>query len=351
VTTIRIAHAEPRPGRLANGGFHTRGHLVVLADDAARRAVPIWMQGADDLAHLLERPAGQTIADGVPQELAIRLLGAARARVTGVDIDLTEAGATELSPEVTVARIGLAGPTGTRQLTADLGLGLALAAAADAPVRLPDSVLDRLAVAVPGDDLLTPFLGRVPPATWPPSGPTPPRWPLATLRGRPRYEPRNLDFADGLDRWDLDSWPEPGPDQPGSADGEPDYAAAADGPSAVLSSAAPRPAGSAALVQAVYADDYRGTTVTFSGELNGDLPSGQAGLRLEILLHWWRGQASREDHGVTITGRRDWAGHEITARIPADADLIRFGITLNGPGRIALRNPDLRITGPEAGTA
>ena len=49
--------------------------------------------------------------------------------------------------------------------------------------------------------------------------------------------------------------------------------------------------------------------------------------------------------------RRDWACHEITARIPADADLIRFGIVLNGPGRIALRKPSLRITGPEAGTA
>lgn len=41
VTTLRIAHAEPRPGRLANGEFQTRGHLVVLADDASHRAVPI----------------------------------------------------------------------------------------------------------------------------------------------------------------------------------------------------------------------------------------------------------------------------------------------------------------------
>ena len=351
MTTIRIAHAEPRPGRLANGGFHTRGYLVVLADDAGHRAVPIWMQGADELANLLERPAGQVITDSVPQELATRLLGAARARVTGVDIDVTEAGATELSPEVTVARIGLASPTGTRQVTADLGLGLALAVAAGAPVRLADAVLDRLAVPVQGDDLLTPFLDRVPPAAWPPPGPTPPRWPLATLRGRPRYEPRNLDFAGGLDRWDLDCWPGPDPDRPGAADGEPDYAAAAEGPSAVLSSTVPRPAGSAALVQAVYADDYRGTAVTFSGEISGDLLAAQAGLRLEILRHWWRGAGTREDHGLTVAGRRrDWTGHEITARIPADADLIRFGIALNGPGRIALRNPDLRITGPDAGT-
>jgi hypothetical protein len=56
VTTVRIAHAEPRPGRLANGGFHTRGYLVVLADDAGHRAVPIWMPGAGDVADLLERP-------------------------------------------------------------------------------------------------------------------------------------------------------------------------------------------------------------------------------------------------------------------------------------------------------
>ena len=294
--------------------------------------------------------AGQAMTDRVPQELTIRLLSAARVRVTGVDIDVTEAGVAELRPEVTVTRIGLAGPTGTRQVTADLGLGLALAAAAAAPVRLADTVLDQLAVPVPGDDLLTPFLGGVPPAAWPPPGPTPPRWPLATLRGRPRYEPRNLDFAAGLDRWDLDSLPGPAQDGPGAADEEPDYAAAAEGPSVVLSGTVPRPGGSAVLVQAIYADDYRGTDVTFTGEISGDLRTGQGGLRLEVLRRWWRGEGTREDHSLTIDGRPGWTGHEITARIPADADLIRFGIALNGPGRIALRNPDLRVASPGAGT-
>ena len=67
MTTVRIAHAEPRPGRLANGGFHTRGYLVVLADDVGHRAVPIWIQGAGDLADLLERPADQIVTDAVPQ--------------------------------------------------------------------------------------------------------------------------------------------------------------------------------------------------------------------------------------------------------------------------------------------
>jgi hypothetical protein len=344
VTTLRIAHAEPP----------VISNLVVLADDAGHRAVPIWWRGHGvfELSGLLERsgrPADQVITADVPQELTTRLLGAARARITGVDIDLTVPDAGELSPEVTVARIGLTGPAGTRQVIADLGLGLALAAAAGAPVRLDDAVLDRLAVPVPGDDLLTPFVDRAPPGIPGLSG-CRPRWPLATLRGpRPRYEPRNLDFAAGLDRWDLDSWPgqgpdRPDPDRPGAVDGEPDYTAAAEGPAAVLSSVVSRPAGSAAVVQAIYADDYRGATVTFSGEIRIDALAGQAGLRLEVLWLW---RPVREDHGLTIAGRpRAWTRHQITARIPSDAHLIRFGISLTGPGRVALRNPDLRVAEP-----
>ena len=287
MTTVRIAHAEPRPGRLANGEFQTRGHLVVLADDAGHRAVPIWMRGdpgAGDLSHLLELaglPAGQVIAADVPQELTTRLLGAARARVTGVDIDMTEAGAAELSPEVTVARIGLAGPAGTRQVTADLGLGLALAAAA------------------------------------------------------------------GLDRWDLDAGP-------GSAPGsEPDYAAAAEADSAVLSSSVPRPAGSAALVQAIFADDYRGATVTFRGRFRTPEGTGPAGLFLRVMkprdLHGpFTAQAALADpanHTVTLEGRGDWSTHDVIAPIPDDANTVAFGLFLAGPGRIELRDPELTRAG------
>jgi hypothetical protein len=170
VTTVRIAQAEPLPGRQANGGFRTRGYLVVLADDAGHRAVPIWMPGAGFLATLLNRPSDQVIADEVPPDLTTRLLGAAGARVSGVDVDITEAAASELSPEVTVARIGLTGPAGTRQVSTDLGLGLALAVAAGAPVRLAGALLDRVAVPVPGDDLVTPFLNRVPPNARPEPG-------------------------------------------------------------------------------------------------------------------------------------------------------------------------------------
>jgi hypothetical protein len=341
MTTVRIAHAEPRPGRLANGGFSTRGFLVVLADDLGHRAVPIWMQaqpGDGDLSQILELaagPPGEIVTADAPEELTARLLRAAGARVIGVDIDVTAPGTDELTPQASVARIGLDGPAGTQQVTAALGLGLAMAAAAGAPVRLADAVLDRVARPVRGDDLLTPFLDRVPPAGQ-----------AVTLPGqRPRYEPRNMSFANGLNRWDLDRDPrrEANQDHPAA-----DYSATADGQSAVLSSAVPRPVGSAALVQTIFADDYRGATVVFRGQSRAEPPTEQAGLRLEILRHPWRGGRAREDHGVAVSDDHDWNSYEITVLIPEDADMIRFGITLTGHGRVALRNPELRPAEPRS---
>jgi hypothetical protein len=348
MTAVRIAHAEPRPGRTGNGEFHTRGHLVVLADDAGGRAVPIWLRdepGQDDLSQLVElarRPAGEVIAADAPEELTARLLRAAGASVTGVDIDVTAADVDELSPQVTVARVRLAGSAGTRQVAASLGLGLAMAAASGAPVRVPDAVMDRLAVPVTGEDLLTPFLDRVPPIGRAGSGGGPAGRPMIGLPGkRPRFEPRNLDFADGLDRWDLDSGYRLEEGQSPSGD----YSATADGRYAVLSAGMPRPAGSAALVQTIFADDYRGATVVFRGEVRAQPGTGQAGLRLEVLRHWWRTGRGGEDHGLTVSGGSPWTWHEVTVLIPEDADLLRFGITLAGPGQVALRNPELRAAG------
>jgi hypothetical protein len=352
MTTVRIAHAEPRPGNLGNGSFITHGHLVVLADDAGHRAVPIWMRGepgVSDLAHLIELsggPADQIVMAGAPEEVTVRLLRAAGASVTGVDIDVTAADTDELTPRASVAQIGLGGPAGTRQVTAALGLGLAMAAAAGAPVRVADAVMDRVAVPVAGDDLLSPLLDRVPPVGQAHPGRSPVGWPVGTRPGqRPRFEPRNLAFTDGLDRWDLDRGfrREADPSRPQ------DYSAAADGQSAILSSAVPEPRGSAALVQSIFADDYRGATVVFRGEIRTEPLTEQAGLRLEILRHWWRNGRAHEDHGVTVSGRRDWTRHEVTALIPEDADIIRFGVALVGPGRIALRNPELRTAEPASG--
>jgi hypothetical protein len=91
----------------------------------------------------------------IAEQLTDRLLRAAGTTVTAVDID-------ELGPGVTAARIAVAGPGGTQQVTARLADGLSLAAAASAPVRVADTVMDQLAVPVEGDDLLAPFLPTAP---------------------------------------------------------------------------------------------------------------------------------------------------------------------------------------------
>ena len=110
----------------------------------------------------------------------------------------------------------------------------------------------------------------------------------------------------------------------------------------VLSSLAPRPAGAAVLVQAIFADDYRGRDVVFSGEISTEPRTEPAGLRLEIVKHWRR---VREDHGVTVAGRCEWTRYEVRTLVPEDADIIRFGITLTGAGQIALRHPELGPVG------
>jgi hypothetical protein len=326
MATVRVAHAEPLPGKLPTGEVLTLGHLIVLADDAGYRAVPIWLHdepGVDDLARLVElrdRSPGEAVSVAVPEELTTRLLGVAGASVTGVDIDVTLPGAGTLGPEVTVARVELTGRSGTGHVTAGLGLGLAIAVTAGAPIRVPDAVMDRLGAPVAGDDLLTPFLDRVPPAGR-----------ERFMPGmRPRYEPRNMDFADGLDRWNLEA-PE-------------GYMAGVEGQSATLSSAAPRPAVSALLLQEIYAEDYRGGAVTFSGEIRTGPRTEHAGLRLLVSRYppdGWRGGPVREDRGVAVSGRTKWTRHEITALVPGDASMILFGIELTGPGLVALRNPAL----------
>ena len=128
----------------------------MLADDAGHRELPIWLPGHDGvrISAIFERrnPEDEnagTIRDAgakasTAEELTRRLLHAAGARMTSVDID-------ELGPGVPVARIGLTGPAGSGNVTARLPDGLGIAITAGTPIRVADAVMDRLAVpASPG---------------------------------------------------------------------------------------------------------------------------------------------------------------------------------------------------------
>ncbi len=114
----------------------------------------------------------------------------------------------------------------------------------------------------------------------------------------------------------------------------------------------PEPAGVAFLAQDIDADDYRGRTVTFRGELRTAEADGRAGLALRAASPGrstppraaspgpWEDLAN---HFAFATGTGAWTQHEVTAQIPADANLIRFGVFLNGGGQVELRNPGLSL--------
>jgi RNA polymerase sigma-70 factor, ECF subfamily len=333
MTTVRVARTERRipPGPMP---IRFPSHVVVLTDDAGHRELPIWV-AADDgirLSSLLEpsspdherAPEARTV-----DELTARLLRAAGGSVTAVDLD-------EIGPDVTAARITLASLAGAGHVTARLAEGLAVAIAAGAPVRVSDTMMDRL--ALPADQCPV----RLPEPTA--------ALAAVSLDPRRRYEPRNLGFADGLDGWQLGgSFTEHA-----SHSHWQDYSCAAAHGTAKLSSTVPQPAGFAFLAQEMYADDYRGATLTFRAEFRTDAANAtDAANRAGLFLRANRATdirgplteravlADPNNTIVPIAANRDWISHEVTARIPDDADLLMFGIFLAGPGRIELRHPNL----------
>ena len=175
---------------------------------------------------------------------------------------------TDLGPGVTATRIDIAGPGGTRPVTASLADGLTLAVIAGAPLAVDDPVMDRLARPVTGPDLLSQFRSQE----------TSPNADLALGYGGPlrrRFEPRNMAFTDGLDHWQL------GGTFLRQGTGF-DYSGTTEDGRAILAAAGPEPAGFAFLAQEIDADDYRGRTVTFRGELRTAKADGRAGLVLRV---------------------------------------------------------------------
>lgn len=320
MTTVRVARIERRiPRGPLPVSFPT--HVVVLTDDAGHRDLPIWLLGGDSsrFDDPLSRPS--------PDELTDRLLHAAGARVTAVDVD-------ELGPEVTAARIELATPAGTEHVTIRLVDGLAMAVTTAAPVRVADAVMDRLAV----------------PAGTSQAGPAPEQTARVLAVGqRPRYEPRNMAFAAGLDGW----WLSGSFLQNAIESHWRDYSAAAEDGIAVLSAAVLRPEGFAFLAQELYADDYRGAEVVFRARVRVPPDAGRAGLFLRVRgpedggvpLTEAAALADPANHLVTVEDRGDWTPREVAARIPADTNTIVFGVFLAGPGQIELRGPELTGAG------
>ena len=342
MSTVRIVLSRHnRPARAPDGSevpdWRLHERLVVLADtvpakDGDHRAVPLWLQvyGNKELLSRLGRPPADAEVSSGLLETAVRLLRTAGTAVSAVDIEPTSDDVPELRWDTVTARVALVTASGIQPFTVSAKYGLALAAVARAPVRVADEVMGRLAVPVEGEDMLAPFL---------PAADT-------QLPGRParRFEPRNMAFTNGLDHWEL-----AGSFSDDRQTAGQDYSCAAAGQSAVLAATVPEAAGSAVLVQAIYADDYRGAAVTVRGQLRTTDMTGTAGLHLAVSrppdgpL-----SAPLRDHGSSpaAPGSSNWTWHEVTVPVPGEATAIRFGISLAGGGRIELRGAELTVARP-----
>ena len=120
MTTVRIVPARHiRPARAPDGSdvpdWRLHQRLIVLADDAGHRAVPLWLvAGHKELLGRLGRPAADAeVASGL-LETAVRLLGTAGTEVSAVDIEPASDDVPELRWDTVTARVGLATATGTR---------------------------------------------------------------------------------------------------------------------------------------------------------------------------------------------------------------------------------------------
>jgi hypothetical protein len=186
-----------------------------------------------------------------------------------------------------------------------------------------DELLDRLAEPVAEGDMLAPFLARTRPAAA-----------VVIPSPRRRRSPRNLAFADGLEGWELrGSFL-----RDATATHWDDYhCLVTDEHSALLRSAVGEPYGFADLRQAVLANDYRGRTVSFSGEFRARDLEDQGGLYVRVVTER-SARESADEREVTLVGAgADWIQHGVSTQVPEDAVFVLFGITLTGRGQVELR--------------
>ncbi|GAA4556423.1 sigma-70 family RNA polymerase sigma factor [Planotetraspora kaengkrachanensis] len=294
---VRIAMIVPAAPRL----------LLMLHDEPGERVLPLWLEAPEML--------------GRSTRLAGHILTSTGAALEAVE--LTSGGE---------ARLRLRVPSGDQVLDVRAAEGLALAHRQRCPILVPDDGLVPLTGSMTVEQAAEEAVRHagVPAAS------------AALRRGERVEEPRNLDFSDGLRFWDLRGG---FLHDPSGAHWR-DYTCGARDGVAWLASAVDRPLGFADLRQAVVAGSRQGSRVRLTAEVRYTRhTSHDAGSEAALYLRVVDPDRSRgaEDHQhmAVIAPGDEWRPLNVKARIPDDAVLLLFGVTLSGPGTIEMRRVGL----------
>jgi hypothetical protein len=110
----------------------------------------------------------------------------------------------------------------------------------------------------------------------------------------------------------------------------------------------PQPEGFAFLGQEIYADDYRGATVVFGGQVRTQEAAGRGGVFMRIMRPQDRRGPFTEEavladprNHIVMASHRGWDRLEASAPVPDGTNTIVFGTFLAGPGRIELHDAEL----------
>ncbi len=306
--------------------------LVILLDVSGQSVLPLWLNPMEGypLAVLLKQVAQQgTPNEPTSIEFIASLLRATGGTVQAVHIE-------ELQGQLLYGRVLLQSLNGSQEVKARLGDGLALAVYEGCPIVVADEVMKHLRVNLSSAKGMTvdQQLDQVV-ETLTTKAPFPASPGLQRIK-----EPQNLQFTEGLQRWELR-----GTflfDQSGTH--WQDYASGTEaiGPqpgvmSGYLKVQVPQPVGFADLRQAILADDYRGKRAHLSADIKTLDVEQQAGLYLRV-VDPGRMKTSAEREQVTFQGTHDWTRYEIQIEVPADGVFVLFGISLTGKGHVWITN-------------
>lgn len=314
--------------------------LAMLCDQSNQRVLPLWLHPMEGLAlaalqGVLKVPTPSVSLDPSGYlDFVSDMLQETGTTLQAVRIE-------ELQERLFYARVVLQSANGNREIKARVGVGLTLATRAGSPITIEDVVLEQQGMDLSTaegqtleqrlDNVVNSVIAKFRPAASP---------------KLPRIaEPTNMQFTEGLERWELR----------GSFFHDPsglhwrDYNGGTDqvGPqpgvmSGYLKAQVPEPQGFADLRQAILAQHYRGKRVRLAADVKIVDVEQQAGLYLRV-IDQAMSRPPEEREQVTFSGTQDWTRYETQIGVPIDSKDILFGISLTGKGQVWVTNVQLEI--------